>query len=79
MGGQGGSEFKVRMVRPRPGIFEAVLITEENKEAVKQWVSRDCGNSYPIFGFGDWIVKKSSGSIEVLHRDDFFAQYESIL
>ena len=52
------SEFKVRMVRPRPGIFEAVLITEENKEAVKQWVSRDCGNAYPLFGLGDWVIRK---------------------
>ena len=73
------SEFKVRMVRPRPGIFEAVLITEENKEAVKQWVSRDCGNAYPLFGLGDWGIRKSSTTIEVLRRDDVFAQYEAIL
>ena len=73
------SEFKVRMVRPRPGIFEAVLITEENQEAVKRWVSRDCGNTYPLFGLGDWVVRKSSTTIEVLRRDDFFAQYEAIL
>lgn len=73
------SEFKIRMVRPHPGIFEAVLITEENKEAVKQWVSRDCGNEYPLFGLGDWVIRKSSTAIEVLRRDDFFAQYEAIL
>lgn len=75
----GASEFKVRMVRPRPGIFEAVLVTEENKEAVKQWISRDCGNAYPLFSFGDWVIRKSSTTIEVLGRDDFFAQYEAIL
>ncbi len=63
------SEFKIRMVRPRPGIFEAV----------KQWVSRDCGNAYPLFGLGDWVIRKSSTTIEVLRRDDFFAQYEAIL
>ena len=73
------SEFKVRLVMPRPGIFEAVLITEKNMEAVKQWISRDCGNAYPLFGLGDWIVRKSSGTIEVLRRDDFFAQYDDIL
>lgn len=73
------SEFKVRLVRPRPGVFEAVLITEKNKEAVKQWISKDCGNAYPLFGLGDWVVRKSAATIEVLHRDDFFAQYDDIL
>lgn len=73
------SEFKVQLVSPRPGIFEAVLITEKNKEAVKQWISKDCGSAYPLFGLGDWVVRKSSTTIEVLHRDDFFAQYDDVL
>ena len=73
------SEFKVRLVSPRPGVFEAVLITEKNKEAVKQWISKDCGNAYPLFGLGDWVVRKSATTIEVLHRDDFFAQYDDTL
>lgn len=75
----GPSDVQVRLVEPRPAIFEAVLVTEDNKEAVKQWVSKDCGESYQLFHLGDWVVKKSSGNIEILEPDDFFAQYKSIL
>ena len=75
----GPSDIQVRLVEPRPAIFEAVLVSEDNKEAVKQWVTKDCGESYQLFHFGDWVVKKSSGSIEILEPDDFFDQYKSIL
>lgn len=75
----GPSDVQVRLVEPRPAIFEAVLVTEDNKEAVKKWLSKDCGESYQLFHLGDWVVKKSSGSIEILEPDNFFAQYKSIL
>ena len=75
----GASDVQVRLIKPRPAIFEAVLVTEDNKEAVKQWVSKDCGESYKLFRIGDWVVKKSSGSVEILDPEDFFAQYDSIL
>lgn len=75
----GRSDVQVSLVKPRPAIFEAVLVTEDNKEAVEQWVSKDCGESYRLFHLGDWVVKKTSGSVEILEPEDFFAQYESIL
>lgn len=75
----GSSDVQVSPIKPRPGIFEAVLVTEDNKEAVKQWVGKDCGEHYQLFHIGDRVVKKSSGSVEILEPEDFFAQYESIL
>ena len=75
----GPSDVQVSLIKPRPGIFEAVLVTEDNKGAVKQWVSKDCGEHYQLFHIGDWVVKKSSSNVEILEPEDFFAQYESIL
>lgn len=76
----GSSDVQIRLIRPRAAIFEAVYVTEDNLEAVKQWVTKDCFvESYLEFREGYWVVKRSSGSIEILEPNDFYAHYESIL
>lgn len=76
----GSSDLQVRLIKPRLRIFEAVLIAEDNLEAVNQWVTKDCFvESYLEFREGCWVVKRSSGSVEILEPDDFHAHYESVL
>lgn len=76
----GPSDLQVRLIKPRPRIFEAVFVAEDNLEAVKQWVTKDCFvEPYLEFRNGCWVVKRSSGSVEILEPDDFHAHYESIL
>nr|DAI36682.1 MAG TPA: PGDYG protein [Caudoviricetes sp.] len=66
----GPSDVQVRLIKPRPRIFEAV----------KQWATKDCFvESYLEFREGCWVVKRSSGSVEILEPDDFHAHYENIL
>lgn len=76
----GPSDVQVRLIKPRLRIFEAVYVTEDNLEAVKQWATKDYFvESYIEFREGCWVIKRSSGSVEILEPDDFHADYESIL
>nr|DAN20944.1 MAG TPA: PGDYG protein [Caudoviricetes sp.] len=74
------AELQIRLVEPRPRIFEATYVTEDNLEAIKQWATKDCFvESYLDIRNGCWVVKRSSGSVEILEPDDFHAHYKSAL
>lgn len=81
------------LLRARPTTVEAKRITQENRDAVIEWIKQDCSAwTYGTTGItwwqdgdlrdahlGDWVVRNPWGEVQRISDSALFARFESVV